>query len=845
MPGDERESQFSDINLSDVPSRNDNNGAHNTGPWTHSTNSYSRKTRPPVPASKNKVSPGRLSVYIVASGIIFIVGLALGIVVGHFGIPKYSNKNEQIPVSDNSRMNQNITSSPPVTCSCPETTSPMQQTSTISHSQCNVCPTRNPDISSGEEYLSSPFAPLVVDEIHLAVESLFSRNLATNTESLRDNIVSHVYLYPQDKSLVLDYLDNGGAFPGRYAKVHVVRGANDPPDVMEYKVGPLNENVENITVEELRNDTEITFNQRPFEVREFGLIQKLLTHHLKAINGLLGESFAGAFFPTSVYAQFYSLPSTNPDDRLSGMYLYLNLPGMITVRILPVSCRVHHPGNDVLQWNVTEFYYLNQGPFSSGFELQEAYDNGTLRRVKYPTGYLDKHAGDYSLIQNNSEPSRMFSDFPPPITYEPEGPRYSIKGHKVAWMGWEFDFSSSPLHGPGVFDVKFKSERIAYEISLQDITLIYSSSSNGAGPQAISDTTFRLGNYNAPRKGVDCPKRARVLYVSQYGQNSAKNKPAACVFEANGQEALWRHANKGLEDNYLVLRTAMNLGNYDYTAEWRFHLDGSVETMLSASGYLYGAFWDPEDPWVNGSKSETPFGYRISDFLQGPIHDHTYIFKVDLDILGTNNSFETVNWKTGPTLEAFQSQANITEKPGFFYFNTSRYIEHEILEYEQSFVSDPHKPKYFTVVNENEHNVWGVKRGYRVIPRSGSTEIMPDHLMIHQWAQLQRQLSVTRRKDNETYGTESWYGLQQPTVIGPSLTRYLDKEPIRNTDLVLWVSEKFYHAPTAEDLPMTLSVRNGFTLKPHNYFDRTPVFDLPAHYYGNQEPYNVQPCAES
>lgn len=842
MSNDNRESQFSNISLSDVSSTQDN-GAQMAGPWTHSTNSYSRKQAPPV--SHSRVSTGRLGVYIVASVIIFIVGLTLGIVVGHFGIPKTSKNNFESATSS-AKIVQNVTSVPFVTCSCPQTTSAVLETTTSSQPQCNKCKTRNPDLSSGQEHMSSPFAPLSADEIQLAEEVMYSRDLAGPTTSLTDNIITHIYLAHQEKSLVLDYLDKKGAFPGRYAKVHVVRGALDPPDVMEYKVGPLSETVENIEVNELRNDSEVSFNQRPMEVREYGLVFKLVNEHLKDINGLLGDSFAGASFPTTVYPTFYQIPSTDPDDRLSGMYLYLNLPGIATVRIIPVSCRIHHPGNDVLQWNVTDFYYLNQGPFSSGFELQEAYENGTLRKVQFAPGYLDKHAGDFSLIQNQSEPSRPFAEVPPPRTYEPEGPRYIVKGHRISWMGWDFEFSSSPLHGPAIFDVRFKGQRIAYEVSLQDITLIYAAPGNGAGPSALSDTVFHLGNYNQPRKGVDCPARGHVLYVSRFTNgHNIDNQGAACVFEANGQESLWRHEAKGLEDNYLVIRAAMNLGNYDYTAEWRFHLDGSLETQITASGYLYGAFWDPDDPLVNGSKSSTPFGYRISDYLLGPIHDHAYMFKVDLDIMGTENSFETVNWKSGTALEAFQTQVNLTEKPSFFYFNNTRYIEHEILEHEQSYVSDPYKPKYFTVVNENEHNVWGLRRGYRVIPRSGMAEIMPDHLMFNQWAQLQRQVSVTRRKDSEQYGTESWYGLQQPTIVGNCLTRYLDKEPARNTDLVLWVSEKFYHAPTAEDLPMTLSVHNGFTLKPYNYFDRTPVFDIPAHYARYSEPYNIQPCIET
>lgn len=829
------ETEFTDIDLADIHSKN-GNSTQPAGPWTHSTNSYSRKVHQPLPESGNKISRKHLSVSILALIIIFIVGVALGVVIGHYGIQKDQS------TSSKQYAQREVTDSPTVTCSCPQTSTHQPSIASSTAPQCNVCSSRNPDISSGDEYITSPFAPLSVKEMRLVSAVMLTRGYASKSETLMDNTISHVYLFPQEKGRVLDYLDNSGSFPGRYAMVHVARGARDPPDVMEYKVGPLNETGDNITVETLRQDNEITFNQRTFEVRELILMQRELDHHLKDLNDLLSESFDGALYPTSVYPTFYPLPSTNSTDRLSGMYLYMYEPGTTTLRILPVTCRVHHPGNDSSKWDVTEFYYLNQGPFTSGAKLMEAYSNDTLRKIQFPKGYWNTHYGEYNLRLNRSEPPRPFSEIPPPQTYEPEGPRYTINGHRVAWMGWQFEFSSNPIRGPGLYDIRFKGQRIAYEISLQDITLIYSSPSNGAGPPAISDTVFRLGTYNEPRYGVDCPRRGSILYSSKFSLLSPSSKRAACVFEANGQEALWRHERKGLEDNYLVIRAAMNLGNYDYTAEWRFHLDGSLETKLTASGYLYGAFWDPDDPWVNGSKSATPFGHRISDYMLGPIHDHNYVFKVDLDILGTNNSFETIHWRTGSTLEGFQSQANITEKPGFFYFNHTRYLEHELLEHEQSFVSNPFKPKYFTVVNENENNFWGMKRGYRVIPHAAVAESMPEHLMFDTWGQLQRQISVTKRKDSEQYATESWYGLQQPTLPGNGITHILNNETVRNTDLVLWVSEKFYHAPTAEDLPMTLSVHNGFTLKPHNYFDRTPVFDVPSHYSSFAEPYVIEPC---
>ncbi|XP_060593893.1 membrane primary amine oxidase-like [Ruditapes philippinarum] len=731
------------------------------------------------------------------------------------------------------------------TCVC-TTVAPEEVTTENSGDECRTCPTRNPNLSSGNETKLSLFAPLTIEEIKLTLKVLEVRGyISPESYSLAENRAAHVSLYPVKKSHALDHLDNGGPFPGRFAQVNVARGAITPPDFMEYKIGPLNETFQNIKVEQKLRDGEVHFNRRPFDASEFGSIMRIVSINMGDIKKLLSESFGGATYPRTVGIQFGMLPSVSENDRLSTVFLYLKMSGYLTVRILPITCIVHHPGTNTSQWYASDFYYASQGPFSSFKEMQMLYNNGSLRKVSYPKSYYSDHYNEFGLNLNSSLPQRPLSHLPPPRTYEPKGPRYTIKGHQVEWMGWQFEFSSSPMHGPAIFDVRFKNERIAYEISLQDVTLIYSSQTNGAGPPTLSDTMFLLGSYNTPRFGLDCPDRSSLLHATKYMYGYPQDMKAACVFEADGQKALWRFQSKGLADHHLIIRASMNLGNYDYTLEWKFFLDGSLETLLSASGFLYGAFWDPNDPYLGVDKSATPFGYRISDFQIGPIHNHNYLFKVDLDILGTNNSFQTVNWRAGSALEAFQSRANISEKPGFFYFNNTRYLQQELHEYEKTFITNPLKPKYFTVVNENERNYWGNLRSYRIIPYSKSVEILEEHMMLNAWDDLKYMLAVTKHNDSEQYGTTSWYDLTHPDQAIKGVGRFLNNETIRSEDLVVWVSEKFFHAPSSEDLPMTLSVPSGFMLKPYNYFDRTPVFDVNGHYSKYTEPYVIEECYEN
>ena len=54
--------------------------------------------------------------------------------------------------------------------------------------------------------------------------------------STYSSYIYSTFLTPVVKADALKYLDEGGPMPERYATVIAVRGANVPPDVMEYKV---------------------------------------------------------------------------------------------------------------------------------------------------------------------------------------------------------------------------------------------------------------------------------------------------------------------------------------------------------------------------------------------------------------------------------------------------------------------------------------------------------------------------------------------------------------------------------------------------------------------------------
>ena len=96
--------------------------------------------------------------------------------------------------------------------------------------------------------------------------------------------------------------------------------------------------------------------------------------------------------------------------------------------------------------------------------------------------------GDWTDTEDYSKgtPERQM---PPPVMIQPMGPRYHIdrKENYVSWsksapsscrtlhiakvglaVGFDFYYSTNQITGVSLFDIRFKGERIIYEVSLSD-----------------------------------------------------------------------------------------------------------------------------------------------------------------------------------------------------------------------------------------------------------------------------------------------------------------------------------------------------------------------------------------
>lgn len=245
--------------------------------------------------------------------------------------------------------------------------------------------------------------------------------------------------------------------------------------------------------------------------------------------------------------------------------------------------------------------------------------------------------------------------------------------------------------------------------------------------------------------------------------------------EYTADHALQRHTAAShvtvSRNTYLIVRSVSTMGNYDYTIDYIFYLDGTIEVKVRASGYIFAAFW------AEGKEDE--YGYRIHDALASSMHDHVINFKADLDIVGTNNTLMRVGIE--PITRDYPWEE---EEMGS---RNTMHLVHRPFETETGFDWPKNSGEMYIVVNDNETNAWGENRGYRITGGTGMGN--PSHLTIlnsttlgvsAEWAS--NDLWVVKQKDTEPMSASSlnYYEPKTPLV---DFSKFVNGENLINEDL--------------------------------------------------------------
>ncbi|XP_038175980.1 amiloride-sensitive amine oxidase [copper-containing] [Arvicola amphibius] len=639
--------------------------------------------------------------------------------------------------------------------------------------------------------------------------------------TMAKNSVFLIELLLPKKKHVLNFLDKGGKSPVREAKAIIFFGAQEYPNITEFAVGPL---PLPYYIRELppRPGHHLSWPSRPISGAEYDLLFHMLRRAITPLHQFLldttGFSFLGCDARCLTFTDV-APRGVESGERRSWVIVQRYVEGYF-LHPTGLEILVDHGSTDDQDWRVEKLWY-NGKFYDSPEELAQKYANGEVDTVIL---------GD-PLPDGTKQPPLFSSykprgEFPMPINVsgphivQPNGPRYKLEGHTVIYGGWSFSYRLRTSSGLQIFNVLFGGERIAYEVSVQEAVALYGGHTPAGMQTKYIDVGWGLGSVThelAP--GIDCPETATFLDAFHFydSDGPVRYPHALCLFEMPTGVPLRRHFNSnfkggfnfyaGLKGYALVLRTTSTVYNYDYIWDFIFYPNGVMETKMHATGYVHATFYTPKG---------LRHGTRLQTHLLGNIHTHLVHYRVDLDVAGTKNSFQTLKTK----LE------NITNpwSPSHSVVQPSLEQTQYSWERQASFRFGQTLPKYL-LFSSPQKNRWGHRRSYRLQIHSMAEQVLPPGWQEERavtWARYP--LAVTKYRESERYSS-SLYNQNDPWDPPVVFEEFLqNNENIEEEDLVAWVTLGFLHIPHSEDVPNTATTGNsvGFMIRPFNFFPEDP-----------------------
>ena len=504
------------------------------------------------------------------------------------------------------------------------------------------------------------------------------------------------------------------------------------------------------------------------------------------------------------------VPFWEEDDRIISWAAFFAIPtsevGSPTLLPLGVSVRFDLTGRDWEDWKATGWY--SRGKY---YESTEEFSNAVFSQgFEKPQPNVD---GNWTSTDKQGD-ALPLDDLPPPVSVSQGVQRYRLDAQEdyVSWMDFSFYLATSRDIGLSLFDIQYKGKRLLYELSLQEAVTLYAGSEPFASQATFFDTVDGLGATLVPLiQGYDCPSYATYLNATFSEGNTTNTVAGAiCIFEHDAGFPIRRHSvplsyTSVAKNIVFTVRTISTVGNYDFMIEYHFFYDGAIEVSVRASGYISAAYWD----------GNSDYGFHIHDYLSGSLHDHVLTFKADLDVMGTKNSVQKIEFVP-----------ETTEYPW------SQGIAHETFKTSRSFLSNESSVNWaendniiYAFVNQDTPNRFGEYPGYRMKRSAGTIHFTNGKAtnVGKAAASATHDFHITKQKDTEPRAADSYnqFAPQDPIV---DFSKFLDGESVEQEDVVVWFNLGMHHMPHTGDLPNTMftAAHSAMRFEPFNYLYGDP-----------------------
>lgn len=620
-----------------------------------------------------------------------------------------------------------------------------------------------------------------------------------------------VELMHPNKTDVLAYLDGNATAPTRYAHVVLDNRASVDPTYADILVGPL----------PLQNGTaKWEPLEHPYTRKTQGHIRNLdadgddtlYSDWLYIVSASIQDITLDLWGGTALGLDNDTLdiwgidPLWQDDARIVRWDTFWSLPtddfDVETLLPLGLYFKSDVTGRDPSKRKLEGWLYNNIF-YETTEEFKAAY---------YSSGFVKLGAnveGDWARSDQQGPVLPLDTHYPP-TGVAPTGSRYSVDAERkfIKWMDFEFYIGYTRDTGMALYDIKYKGQRVLYELGLQEALAHYASNDPVQSGTSYLDTYYGFGPYAFELvKGYDCPAYATYLNTSFYvSETTHTHLNSLCLFEFDADYPMSRHSTSNYvsatKNIYFTVRSVSTVGNYDYMFSYTFQMDGSIGVEVRASGYIQSTYYAANED----------YGFRIHDSLSGSMHDHVLNFKADFDILGRDNTMQLMS--NVPVTKSYPWSGNKTR-------NTMT-LKRTFVESEDTsrLFWGNNGATQFIVVNKDAPNKYGEFRGYRILPSSGTI-----HLTVENSSNLENaanwadyDVQVTKQHDTEPRASHP-YSTQDVFNPPTNFDEFFNGENLTQTDIVVWLNLGMHHVPSTGDLPNTVftTAHTGIQFMPLNH----------------------------
>jgi primary-amine oxidase len=417
--------------------------------------------------------------------------------------------------------------------------------------------------------------------------------------------------------------------------------------------------------------------------------------------------------------------------------------------------------------------------------------------------------------------SSLRTDLKPIVITQPDGASFTVEGNLVRWHRWRLRVGFTPREGLVIHTVSWEDDDrvrpIMHRGAVSEMIVPYGDPAVTHAKKNVFDIgELNFGSMaNSLTLGCDC---LGEIYYFDHAFCDPFGKPytlknVICMHEEDfGVQ--WRHfdwrsnTTEVRRSRRLVISSFSTIGNYDYGFFWYFHLDGTIVCEVKLTGILTtGSVPDGVKPTHGQLLNE--------DGLYGPIHQHLFNFRLDLDIDGPVNTVIEEHAEADPP------------GPGNPLNGAFRNVKTVLkTEREAQQLIDPLRGRTWKIINPTVLNAVGEPTGYRLVPHGNVGVFASPEASISKRANfMTKHLWVTPFAEGEVHAAGD-YPAQHPGGDGlPTWTAA--NRSIEETDVVLWYTLGTHHQPRPEDWPVMPVAYTSFHLAPSGFFNQNPTLDLP------------------